>query len=129
MENVISNSPTTTDNFIVCSEMTEQVISVPIEEKLIFKKKTIEYINQCWRDCRNDYPYYSTVCIHAIKFAKHLGILNWEEGNRWEEKIKECPGHDDEGGRVWCAYCGDAPFDAIGIRLNGYGISCQESGI
>lgn len=38
-----------------------------------------------------------------------IGVLTVEEVRLWCVAIHSCPGHDDEGGRVWCAYCGNLP--------------------
>jgi hypothetical protein len=43
----------------------------------------------------------------VVLFAYHAGLLTSEQADLWWRRIQTCPGHDDEGGRVWCAYCGD----------------------
>lgn len=35
-----------------------------------------------------------------------LKLLDADDCELWKYRIGECPGHDDEGGRDWCAYCG-----------------------
>ncbi len=45
----------------------------------------------------------------CILFAWRIGCLTSDQRELWQRRITTCPGHDDEGGRVWCAYCGDMP--------------------
>ena len=45
--------------------------------------------------------------VGAIDILKELGILNDVERDGWIARTRTCPGHDDEGGRSWCAYCGN----------------------
>lgn len=43
----------------------------------------------------------------AINALHAVGLLTDVEGSLWHKAIQFCPGHDGEGGRSWCAYCGD----------------------
>jgi len=44
----------------------------------------------------------------AIAMAVATGAFSADQGELWERRVQtSCPGHDDEGGRDWCAYCGE----------------------
>lgn len=61
-----------------------------------------------WRDLRDDASPMQLGCAGRVAlFAYQAGLLTHEQLELWLRRFKECPGHDDEGGRVWCAYCGD----------------------
>ena len=45
----------------------------------------------------------------AIHMARHVGALDNDAEDLWLLRIQRCPGHGDEGGRDWCAYCGNMP--------------------
>ena len=45
--------------------------------------------------------------LGMIEMALVLGGLTPEQAELWERRIGTCPGHAGDGGRVWCAYCGD----------------------
>ncbi len=63
---------------------------------------------ECWRDLRDDArrkPHVAAV----VNFAYAVGLLTIEQRELWLRRLDACPGHDDEGGRAWCAYCGDMP--------------------
>lgn len=47
--------------------------------------------------------------LGAVEGAHIGGALTDDERELWRRRMGECPGHDDEGGRVWCAFCGDLP--------------------
>jgi hypothetical protein len=64
-----------------------------------------------WRDLRDDAR--GAPAVRAcIDFAWDVGLITMDERELWLRRITTCPGHDDEGGRSWCAYCGDIPKDA-----------------
>jgi len=42
----------------------------------------------------------------AIAALAAVGALSETESELWSRRIETCPGHDDEGGRAWCAFCG-----------------------
>lgn len=70
-----------------------------------------EALTEMWRDLRNDRR--DTVNVRAcINFAYDIDALTLEQRELWLRRIPTCPGHDDEGGRAWCAYCGDMPREA-----------------
>lgn len=46
------------------------------------------------------------VALEIIAFAYRIGVLSLEQHDLWSLRMDTCPGHDDEGGRSWCAYCG-----------------------
>lgn len=66
------------------------------------------FLEIIWRDARNDAsPIRQTYFAGAIEALKMCGMLNQLEAEGWIARFRTCPGHDDEGGRVWCAYCGN----------------------
>lgn len=68
---------------------------------------------EMWRDLRNDARPAPVAMVQAcIMFAHHVDLLTLEQREMWLRRITTCPGHDDEGGRSWCAYCGNMPKDA-----------------
>lgn len=81
-----------------------------------------EILNRMWRCLRNDASDPQMARLYGAISALHqIGALTSDEAELWLRRIKECPGHDDEGGRVWCAYCGllmasTPPSAAEGIR-------------
>lgn len=42
--------------------------------------------------------------IGAVAMAETCRLITRDQGELWKRRILECPGHDDEGGRDWCAY-------------------------
>lgn len=63
-----------------------------------------------WLALRDD----GTMSVRAkacIEFAYGLGLLSPAQYELWCRRITTCPGHDDEGGRDWCAYCGKMPVE------------------
>lgn len=63
---------------------------------------------EMWRDLRNDARRAPEVRA-CIFFGYKVDLLTLEQRELWLRRITTCPGHDDEGGRAWCAYCGDMP--------------------
>jgi hypothetical protein len=63
-----------------------------------------------WLALRNDYRGYDCAAA-CVRFAYHLGLLSEERQELWMRRLLTCPGHDDEGGRSWCAYCGSLRAD------------------
>lgn len=67
-----------------------------------------EFLYMVWREMRNDR---SNVAVQramgAIAALQVVGILTVIEAEAWTTRFSRCPGHDDEGGRSWCAYCGN----------------------
>jgi hypothetical protein len=63
------------------------------------------WLDETWRELRNGAgPARMAYMGGAIDMLKDLGILNAEEQEGWIARRSQCPGHDDEGGRDWCAY-------------------------
>lgn len=72
-----------------------------------------EAIKAMWRDLRDDArPSYVARVVACINFAWDVGLIAMDERELWLRRITTCPGHDDDGGRAWCAYCGDMPKDS-----------------
>lgn len=55
----------------------------------------------------------------AIGVLEIIDALNHVEADGWRARIQRCPGHDDEGGRSWCAYCGDIRARLLGLGEGG----------
>jgi hypothetical protein len=70
-----------------------------------------ETLTEMWRDLRNDARHAPAVRV-CINFAYDCDYLTLEQRELWLRRIATCPGHDDEGGRSWCSYCGDMPKEA-----------------
>ena len=67
-----------------------------------------ELLNTWWRGFRDGVlPHDVGRFLGAVAMLKHIGVFTSDHAELWERRIKTCPGHDDEGGRVWCAYCGE----------------------
>lgn len=67
-----------------------------------------EFLNKFWRTMRDDNSNEAKAqAAGAIAALKATGQLNALEAEAWATRMEHCPGHDDEGGRVWCAYCGN----------------------
>lgn len=43
----------------------------------------------------------------TLKTFEAAGVIDAQERRLRTLALQSCPGHDDEGGRTWCAYCGD----------------------
>lgn len=76
------------------------------------RERADRFLRVMWRDMRNNASAAAKLHIlGAIEMAKWLGAFDDEHHELWLRRIDTCPGHDDEGGRNWCAYCGDMPRD------------------
>jgi hypothetical protein len=66
-----------------------------------------EILRDCWLELRNDASPVRVACVlgHVIACRK-LGFITDNEAELWQYRVQTCPGHDDEEGRQWCAYCG-----------------------
>lgn len=65
------------------------------------------FLDREWRQLRNSCDREAVVRVQgAIDALGAAGVLSDTEHELWLRRIRECPGHDDEGGRKWCAYCG-----------------------
>lgn len=69
-------------------------------------------LGQRWRAIRDDAGLAAPAEL-CIDFAYDVGLLTDQERELWTLRIATCPGHDDEGGRVWCSYCGDMQAAAL----------------
>jgi hypothetical protein len=47
-----------------------------------------------------------------VLFLRETELLDAEHAELWLRRAKTCPGHMDEGGRDWCAYCGQMPRES-----------------
>lgn len=66
-----------------------------------------DFLDKVWREMRNDgRPFILAGAIGAVEALLQVGMLSQVEADGWLARFERCPGHDDEGGRVWCAYCG-----------------------
>lgn len=64
-----------------------------------------------WRSLRDDASPTALASACALTwFAYDAGIVDSEQRELWARRFQTCPGHDDEGGRTWCAYCGEHPL-------------------
>jgi hypothetical protein len=61
-----------------------------------------------WCALRDDARYYDCAAA-VVRFAERCGLLSKDEQELWLRRFLSCPGHDDEGGRSWCAFCGEMP--------------------
>ena len=69
--------------------------------------KADELLDDLWSDMRNDAGPARAAYVHgAIAMAAHTGALDGTQAELWRRRVTTCPGHDDEGGRDWCAFCG-----------------------
>ena len=67
-----------------------------------------DVLDVMWRELRNDYSEGQLARFYgAVTALNQVGLVSAEQVELWLYRIKECPGHDDEGGRSWCAYCGN----------------------
>jgi len=72
-----------------------------------------EHLRELWRELRNDAsPSKSDAVKAAVDALYAVGILSTEQCELWTRRLATCPGHDDEGGRSWCAFCGPMKGDA-----------------
>lgn len=73
----------------------------------------LDALREMWLDLRDGCGTESMWAARStIRFARKAGILAPDQEELWLRRIETCPGHDDEGGRDWCAYCGtmNRPF-------------------
>lgn len=72
-----------------------------------------ECLQEMWFELRNGAN--KTDMAHvlgAIEMGHAVGALSDEQAELWRRRITTCPGHDDEAGRDWCAFCGQLPSPA-----------------
>ena len=69
-----------------------------------------EVLREAWLEMRNGAGPEVKGYVRGLLFmARALGALSDERVELWKRRVATCPGHDDEGGRDWCAYCGKMP--------------------
>lgn len=72
-------------------------------------RATTFFLKNEWLDLRNDNTLPRLKLLEVIRGFHAVGLLTEEQRELWCLRTRTCPGHDDEGGRSWCAYCGDMP--------------------
>lgn len=74
------------------------------------RDRAAEHMRERWLELRDDAGVGPMDAAKgAIVALAETGLLTVEQRELWERRILTCPGHDDEAGRRWCAYCGDMP--------------------
>lgn len=70
-----------------------------------------ELLDVIWRELRNGFDEFKQgVATGAIYAGLKLGLMPMDHAELWLRRMMtSCPGHDDEGGRGWCAFCGNLP--------------------
>jgi len=68
------------------------------------------HFHEVWRNCR-DNGQTIRIAQTQVAFALEVGILTQSQAELWALRLQMCPGHEDEGGRRWCSYCGTLPKD------------------
>jgi hypothetical protein len=67
-------------------------------------------LHEEWRELRNGAGAGELLHFSGMVRALHAAaILSDDQRELWGRRHTTCPGHDDEGGRDWCAFCGDMP--------------------
>jgi hypothetical protein len=79
--------------------------SPPVESARDIADKVMSATWQAMRNDRRLQPYANG----AIEMALALRAFDAEHAELWSHRLNTCPGHEDEGGRDWCAYCGPLP--------------------
>lgn len=70
------------------------------------------FMHERWRElCDGITPAVKSYIQGCIDSAMLCGAIDSTIAELWLLRIEKCPGHDDEGARAWCAYCGDLPKD------------------
>ena len=65
------------------------------------------FLREQWLSLRDGAgPAQVSFVMGAIHACAILVPFSPEHRELWERRIRTCPGHDDEGGRSWCAFCG-----------------------
>lgn len=71
-----------------------------------------EALRDLWDGLRDSHSGKDVAFVQgAVAFARMTGAISQEMAELWWHRIKTCPGHDNEGGRDWCAYCGTISQD------------------
>jgi hypothetical protein len=68
-------------------------------------RETVELeLTNLWKACRDGHPEGSHAAKIVIDSFRVVGLLDKEQAELWVLRLGTCPGHNDEGGRDWCAY-------------------------
>lgn len=68
------------------------------------------YLRGRWLSMRDDGAAVQRAhALGSIRALEFCGVITPPIAELWQRRLDTCPGHDDEGGRRWCAYCGDMP--------------------
>jgi len=81
------------------------------ESAAIMRAKADTFLRQMHEEMRNGIePAVLDMTDGAVGAFVAVGLLTATEGDLWEHRFRQvCPGHEGDGGRGWCAYCGDMP--------------------
>lgn len=86
------------------------------------------HLRDVWRGLRDDAgPRAMAGALGAISTLRALGLLSADQAELWETRLDRCPGHEGEGGRVWCAYCGEL-CRVCGLAYGGAVARCRDAG-
>jgi hypothetical protein len=78
------------------------------ERDTVANPRAWDALYSVWRTLRDDCSPPQLACAGAIiNFAQAADLLTPQQAELWLRRFTTCPGHADEGGRAWCAYCGD----------------------
>ena len=79
-----------------------------------------ELLREFWRELMNDASDVARAeAKGGIRAMRHLGWINDVEVDGWMRRLDRCPDTDHEGGRAWCAYCGDVNPDSEPLEWAG----------
>lgn len=79
-------------------------------------------LHEVWRGLRNSHADLYAEAEAIIDFALNAGIVTANQHELWRLRIEKCPGHEDEGGRDWCAY----GCDMTTLRTEGEGRGMEK---
>ena len=92
----------------------------PELRKKILAKEVESILDSAWKGLRDGCSDKDKMWVIGHIEAFHaIKVLTEQEYKRWIFAVEHCPGHDDEGGRVWCAYCGNIPQEKTDERTPG----------
>lgn len=67
-----------------------------------------KFLTLLWREMRNNRSELIVArAMGALTALLACGLITTLEVTQWTYCFDRCPGHEDEGGRSWCAYCGN----------------------
>ena len=77
------------------------------------RRCAIAALHEAWRSLRDGNSAEAKNFALGMVYAYFkIGLLEADDRELWGFRLDECPGHADEGGRDWCAYCGKMPRSA-----------------